>query len=369
MRGKICHSSHLMSEVYLSEIEIYEDDYEQSDVIIGEGAFGTVYLGRMKANHKKFPNEQVAIKHLYKKMYESPQQTARNDQLLLREVVIPLRLPYPSIVPFIGLVRKPIDPKDRIILVTKFMPNGSLDKFIRNYHLPNDSKDTSDKYNHFTPTKISICIFGIAATMAKLHSKQIMHRDLKDLNVLLDENYEPVLADFGLSRDISSGNFEITNKIGSPFYMAPELFGYNDYSFPTDVYAFGIFVYNFFVPSSTFTFSNKVKPRSLNQISNNVKNSVRYMKPTCDIFTESYWNLIEDCWKQNDNERPSFQDIVKRLQRADFQHCVGTDVGELNEYQRRLLQALEDHPNTNLSKSGQRKYHPSPISMIVKKNT
>ena len=77
-------------------------------------------------------------------------------------------------------------------IFSPFIPNGSLSSLINQ-----EKKSLID--HEWDDTKKLMCIFGIASTMKHLHSLNIIHRDLKPDNILIDENYHPVICDIGLS--------------------------------------------------------------------------------------------------------------------------------------------------------------------------
>lgn len=317
------------NDVSLTKVLMTEDDYEEGEEI-GKGGFGVVYRGILIKT-----GEVVAIKHLSRTEAFDTAVIAQSDKMFLREVTIPLRLPYPTIVPLIGIVMKPKKtPNDKAIIITPFMEYGSLDKYIKDFH--NGRANAM-----YTPTRMSIIMYGVAATMAKLHKHNIMHRDLKDQNILLDERFEPRLADFGLSKNVNINNLLMTQHLGTPYYMAPELLeNSNDYSFPTDVYAYGIFVYKFFVPN--FKLDNNLVIKTERQLFNAICNRVRYKKPTIQLLTESIWKLINDCWDQNSTKRPTFEQITQRLSDPGFELVLGTDREEYLEYVNRINEQLID---------------------------
>lgn len=79
--------------------------------------------------------------------------------------------------------------------------------------------------------------------MTYLHGKRVLHCDLKSSNVLIDENWNVKLCDFGLSRINSSHKKGSTRRVGTPHWMAPEILRGEEYVFESDVYSFGMLVW------------------------------------------------------------------------------------------------------------------------------
>ncbi|KAI9073269.1 hypothetical protein K1719_044755 [Acacia pycnantha] len=122
-------------------------------------------------------------------------------------------------------------------LLYEFMPKGSLDKYIF-------SKEGSISLSYRKIHEISL---GIAHGIAYLHhgcDMQILHFDIKPHNILLDENFNPKISDFGLARlySIDDSIVTLTAARGTIGYMAPELFYKNigGVSYKADVYSFGM---------------------------------------------------------------------------------------------------------------------------------
>jgi serine/threonine protein kinase len=127
--------------------------------------------------------------------------------------------------------------------------------------------------------------------MALVHSKCVLHRDLKPGNVLLDGNFEVWLADFGLSKVIGPG-IERTNSIGTPIFMAPEL-NYEEYSYPVDVFAYTVTVYATFTNQVDLTGGPVRNPTALLQ---RICAGERFKRPaegSATAIPDRLWELIE----------------------------------------------------------------------------
>jgi serine/threonine protein kinase len=199
---------------------------------LGQGACGEVFLMEdLKTG------DRVAVKKLHSVTQPKDQKS------FIREIVVPLQLNLPGIVKLIGFSFPEPDTATtqgkRGVIITEVMPNGTLEAMIKAKH---EGRPTPQ----FGATEFSKAIFGIASTMARVHKQSAIHRDLKPANVFLDDRWEVKIADFGLAKVVAAG-VKMTMQIGSPLFMAPELFEDDDsYTFSVDVFAFGMIVFSIF---------------------------------------------------------------------------------------------------------------------------
>ncbi|CAL5058162.1 unnamed protein product [Urochloa decumbens] len=189
------------------------------DNLLGAGGFGRVYKGALRK-----PAMEVAVKRV---SHESRQGMRE----FIAEVVSMRRLRHRNLVQLLGYCRR----KGQLLLVYDFMPNGSLDKY-----LYDRSKGALD-----WPQRLHI-IRGVASGLSYLHEdweQVVIHRDVKASNVLLDDQMNARLGDFGLARLYDHGSdARTTHVVGTMGYLAPEL-GHTGKATPaTDVFAFGAFV-------------------------------------------------------------------------------------------------------------------------------
>ncbi|KAF2289271.1 hypothetical protein GH714_033570 [Hevea brasiliensis] len=125
--------------------------------------------------------------------------------------------------------------KNELFLVYDYMPNGSLDKFL--YQLPNCILNWKQRFK---------IIKDVASALFYLHQQWvqvIIHRDIKPANVLIDEQMNARLGDFGLARLCDHGNAPQTSHVaGTPGYIDPEIVQSGKSTTCTDIYAFGVFM-------------------------------------------------------------------------------------------------------------------------------
>ncbi|WJX53201.1 hypothetical protein P8452_39226 [Trifolium repens] len=188
---------------------------------LGEGGYGSVYEGELRSKRK------VAVKVLTK--------SQTNGQDFINEVATIGRIRHVNVVQLIGFCAE----RTKQALIYEFMSNGSLDKHTFSQDQGNSSSLSYEKFYDIS--------LGIARGIQYLHQgcdMQIIHFDIKPHNILLDENFNPKISDFGLAKlyRIDQSILTLTAARGTMGYMAPELLYKNigSISNKADVYSFGM---------------------------------------------------------------------------------------------------------------------------------
>jgi serine/threonine-protein kinase len=184
---------------------------------LGRGGMATVY----HAFDPSFGRE-VAIKVLPREFLHDPDFRKRFQ----REARIIAALEYPSIVPVYDFGEENEQP----YIVMRLMTGGSLTDRLQQGGLP-------------VPQVIDI-MERLARALDRAHARGIVHRDLKPANILLDDEGEPYISDFGIAKmTAESSTFSKTAIIGTPAYMSPEQWYGEDLDGRSDVYAIGIILF------------------------------------------------------------------------------------------------------------------------------
>ncbi|KAH0796067.1 TKL family protein kinase [Histomonas meleagridis] len=248
---------------------------------IGNGAFGEVSMGIHIPTKQK-----VAIKKLHE-VTLSP----TNEQLYLREVKCLASLSHAFLLPFVGYTVK-----SPYCIITKYIPNGSLHNAI---HSSPKGLSPLDK------TLIAYCV---ALGMNYLHQKQMIHRDLKPQNILLDESGLPVICDFGTSRRVDQAT--MTGQCGTPNYMSPEFIKNEHYDQSVDVYSYGTILWEML--TEQVPFGDKEAPQVVYLI---LINQQLEIPEDCPKHLS---RLIEQCRDTDPTQRPSFKEIVKGFEKGKY---------------------------------------------------
>ncbi|XP_040487633.1 muscle, skeletal receptor tyrosine-protein kinase isoform X3 [Ursus maritimus] len=278
---------------------------------IGEGAFGRVFQARAPGLLPHEPFTMVAVKMLKEEASADMQADFQREAALMAE------FDNPNIVKLLGVcaVGKPM------CLLFEYMAYGDLNEFLRSMS-PHSRRSLSHgdlsgraQASSPAPPPLScaeqLCIARqVAAGMAYLSERKFVHRDLATRNCLVGENMVVKIADFGLSRNIYSADYYKANENDAiPIrWMPPESIFYNRYTTESDVWAYGVVLWEIF--------SYGLQPyygMAHEEVIYYVRDGHILACPE-DCPLELY-NLMRLCWSQLPADRPSFPSIHRILQR------------------------------------------------------
>lgn len=270
---------------------------------LGEGAFGLVMKGEASGLNK-VPITTVAVKML------KEDATDRELTDLIQEMeVMKLIGCHKNIINLLGCCTQ----NGPLYVVVEFAPNGNLRDFLRSRRPPNSTgyekpglEKTSD--NQLTEKDLISFAYQIARGMDYLASRQCIHRDLAARNVLVAEDYVLKIADFGLTRNLT--NVDYYKKTGDgrlPVkWMAPEALFDRRYTSKSDVWSYGVLLWE------VFTLGGNPYPSvPVERLFELLKEGHRMEKPP--YASDEINRMIQYCWHEYPSGRPSFNALVNEL--------------------------------------------------------
>ncbi|NXY12085.1 EPHA2 protein, partial [Pteruthius melanotis] len=253
-------------------------------VIGAAGEFGEVYKGTLKRGRKEVP---VAIKTL-KVGYSEKQRVD-----FLSEATIMGQFCHHNIIRLEGVVSK----YKPFMIVTEYMENGALDKFLR------------EKEGEFGVIQLVGMLRGIAAGMKYLANMNYVHRDLAARNILVNSNLVCKVSDFGLSRVLEDDPEATYTTSGGKIpirWTAPEAISYRKFTSASDVWSYGIVMWEVmsYGERPYWELSNHEVMKAINE---------GFRLPAPLDCPSAIYQLMMQCWQQERCRRPKFADIVSIL--------------------------------------------------------
>ncbi|KAJ4801489.1 cysteine-rich RECEPTOR-like kinase [Rhynchospora pubera] len=277
---------------------------------LGEGGFGAVYKGKL------LNGREIAVKRLSTGSHQGLKE-------LLNEVQFLSELQHKNLVRLLGVCME----KKEMLLVYEYIQNKSLDALI---FVVSFSDETSPrKLNWEERLKI---IKGISKGLLYLHQDspmQIVHRDLKAGNILLDENMNPKISDFGLARLLGGDRTQSkTSKVvGTYGYMAPEYAIHGTVSTKVDIFSFGVLILEIITGRSNSSFSSTSAGNLLNYAWEHWTNGAATElidpclshEPNTNHEIVRCINIALLCVQERPNERPNIFSVNLMLTRKRMQ--------------------------------------------------
>ena len=285
--------------------EITYSDLVFEDVI-GEGGFGQVFRAtwrgttvavkvlKQRTGHRSHAAGALQRGGMSDGPYGNGATRLSADMVnrFSQEVSILRSLHHPNLVLFLGASVAP-----RLCMVSEYMEGGSL------YELLYKKKRLPD------PRRRLVLALDIAKALAYLHSMQpqIVHRDLKSPNILLEEHgHHAKVGDVGLARVRSLSGEKMFGAAGTYPWMAPEMLAGRSYTEKADVYSYAIVLSE--MCSGALPFHGLSASEVRTRVCTNGERP-----PLPDTLTPQWTSLIHACWSQDDAERPSFIEVINVL--------------------------------------------------------
>ncbi|XP_022725447.1 serine/threonine-protein kinase STY46-like isoform X2 [Durio zibethinus] len=245
---------------------------------VASGSYGDLYKGT-------YCSQEVAIKVLKPERINADMQKE-----FAQEVFIMRKVRHKNVVQFIGACTKP----PSLCIITEFMSGGSVYDYLH-----------KQKGVFKLPSLLKVAI-DVSKGMNYLHQNNIIHRDLKAANLLMDENEVVKVADFGVAR-VKAQSGVMTAETGTYRWMAPEVIEHKPYDHKADVFSFGIVLWELL--------TGKLPYEYLTPLQAAVGVVQKGLRPTIPKNTNpKLAELLDRCWQQDPTLRPDFSEIIEILQ-------------------------------------------------------
>ncbi|XP_073526252.1 uncharacterized protein [Phyllobates terribilis] len=292
-----------------NEWEIELGSLELTDAI-AHGTYGTVYHGTYGA-------KDVAVKVLdwVEDGIITTTEAADMRSSFKQGVAVWHKLDHPNITKFIGASMGTLNlklpsqsslsddphvfPIKACCVVVEYIPGGTLKKFL--------IRNIRKKLSFETVIQIAL---DMSRGLEYLHSKKIVHRDVKTENMLLDSEGNLKIADFGVARVEAQNPEDMTGTTGTLGYMAPEVLNGKPYNHKCDVYSFGICLWEIYccdMPYPNLSFADVSSAV--------VKQNLRPHIPKC--CPSSLAKIMRRCWDAKPEKRPDMKEVVRLLEAID----------------------------------------------------
>ncbi|KAG8896324.1 hypothetical protein FRB99_008938, partial [Tulasnella sp. 403] len=251
--------------------------------IVAQGGYCDVFMGAG-------PNgRQIALKRYRIAMHgygKEDLQVIENKAKMWRD------LEHEFILPFLGIGQ---DPTGLLYLASPWMDNGILPTFLR------ENSETADRPRF---------ILEVAEALHYLESKRVIHGDIKAANILVSADHHALLCNFELSTLFSVAMQKALKGAGSTPWQSPEILKNEPKSYASDIYAFGMTIYE--VLTSSIPFHGREPPAIMYAVVHQDERPTRLEA----IGSHAYlWDIAERCWNKDPENRPSIQTVLRWIQR------------------------------------------------------
>lgn len=242
---------------------------------LGSGLFGVVRLGKWRAQYK------VAIKAI--------REGAMYEEDFIEEAKVMMKLTHPKLVQLYGVCTQ----QKPIYIVTEFMEHGCLLNYLR------------QKRGHFNKDTLLTMCQDVCEGMEYLERNSFIHRDLAARNCLVNESGVVKVSDFGMTRYVLDDQY--TSSSGAKFpvkWCPPEVFNYSRFSSKSDVWSFGVLMWEVFTEGK-MPFEKNTNYEVVTMVSQ----GQRLYRPK--LATKNVYEVMVMCWHEKPEGRPTFEDLLR----------------------------------------------------------
>lgn len=247
---------------------------------VGQGASGSVYVARPLESGMSTTHRRVAIKQI--DLASQPRK-----EFIVNEITVMRESQHPNIVNFLEAYLRG---SNDLWVVMEYMEGGPLNDIIDN--------------NTLTEPQIATICFETCKGLQHLHNKNIIHRDIKSDNMLLDSQGHVKITDFGFCAKLTEQKNKRATMVGTPYWMAPEVVKQREYGAKVDVWSLGIMAIE--MVESEPPYLNEEQLRALYLIATN--GTPKLKRP--DKLSKEFKSFLSVCLCVNVHYRASADELV-----------------------------------------------------------
>ncbi|CAD5211746.1 unnamed protein product [Bursaphelenchus okinawaensis] len=249
---------------------------------VGGGSFGDVFMAELQLENKVI---DVAVKILKGEMGK------KERSAFMKEASINRKFNHPNIVRLLGVAVQ-LEP---MMVVLELAPNGSLRTFV---------KTKTD----LTVSQLTYYLYNAAKGLAYLAELGVIHRDIAARNCLLSDDYTVKISDFGLS--VAQSNLKENKLVKMPVrWLAPETLISRTFSLKTDVWSYGVMVWEVYSRCKTDPWPGKTNAEARAAITNGQTMEMPSEAPDYGV------HVMKECWIQKPEDRITMAKVVRELKK------------------------------------------------------
>ena len=291
---------------------------------LGRGSYGSVDLARIRPQPGSPSNEKeqlFAVKKI--KLKHMPPEERKKA---LDEAAVLQKLNHPNIVQF----KESFEEKNNFFIVMEYIDGGDLEKKIQ-----------QRGNSYMTEREVLFMFVQILSPIAYLHRNKILHRDIKPQNCFITKHGIVKIGDFGVARSLDTTFSLAKTVIGTPFYLAPEIWDNHPYGYAADIYSLGVVLYC--MCSLKRPFDAETATQLFTKVMKHDFTPIPY------FFSNELRRLVDQMLSKEPASRPSADEILKLpfIQKA---------ISDLVEYNKKQIEEIPIvKPNCNSSSKQEKK--------------
>ncbi|XP_053521443.1 serine/threonine-protein kinase Nek5 [Artibeus jamaicensis] len=248
--------------------------------VVGEGAFGKVYLAKGRLDSKPCVIKEINCA----KMPVHEKEASR------KEVTLLAKMKHPNIVTFFSSFQE----NDRLFIVMEYCAGGDL-----------MGRISRQRGVLFSEDQILSWFVQISLGLKHIHDRKVLHRDIKTQNIFLSKNgMVAKLGDFGIARVLNNSMELAQTCVGTPYYLSPEICQNKAYNNKTDIWSLGCVLYEL------CTLRHPFEAHNLHQLVLRICRA--HVAPVSPWFSPDLQALISQLFQVSPRDRPSINSILKR---------------------------------------------------------